>query len=517
MKIAFCISGVPQDIHNCANFIKKYSEIYETYVFIHHWVAESQNLIQHHSYSGRIYKKFDHEIYKSISYYTEIQSEIFDDKVKVFLEIQKNWPEMDALKPPGHRPDIGPMSMFYGIHKAQEMRRNFEEKNNFKFDVVMRCRFETDFLPNIDNSIIKLENYDMKKIWIPRHNNRFEDVFAMSSSENMDKYSTVYENIIPLVKEVGLEPEFLLDKHIKNQGIPYDRIDFVNRFCRYGFNHLGYVVTPLEKNNGKMKVAFCISGIPAFKHSNEFIEKFKNLGYDVYVFIHYWEVENQLKAQRHSWSGRKYIPFDESIYKFENSVLVVKKEKFDERLPYLKEIAAQWKDVDLHPRGQHRTDLGTLSMIYGIRESQKLREQYERENNMKFDCVMRMRFETTFAEERFIANSYRQKKHDESMLKLENYDMNKLWFPASHNPFEDIFAMSNSENMTKYSMCFENMVSLVHSVGQHPESVISTHTLASQLVWARCEFVDLWTRFGFDHFGAFAFDQQKTAEIDALP
>jgi hypothetical protein len=516
MKVAFCISGVPQDIHFCANFIKKYSEMYETYVFIHHWTAESQNKIQHHSYSGRVYKQFDYNIYKNVASYAEVKSEIFDKKIPTFLELKKQWPEMDKQMPSGHRPDIGPVSMFYGIAESQKMRQEFEKKHGFKFDVVMRCRFETDFAHNVDWEQIKLEKYDMKKIWIPRYNERFEDVFGFSSSENMDKYAKVYENIVPLVKKVGLEPEFLLGLNVSEHNVMHDRIDFVNRFCRYGFGHIGYVLTPLNEETNKMKLALCISGIPAYKHSNEFIQKFKDLGYDTYVFIHYWEVENQKKAQRHSWSGREYIPFDESIYKIGDSPLVIKKEKFDERLPYLKEIAKQWEEVDRHPRGQHRTDLGTLSMIYGIREAQKLREQYEAEHNFKFDCVMRIRFETTFSEERLIANVYQQKKYKEEMLKLENYDMNKLWFSNSHNPFEDIFTMSNSENMTKYSQCFENIVPLVFQVGLHPESVLATWCSQVGFQFGRCDFVDLFTRFGFSHHGAFAFSKEEEAKIDAL-
>lgn len=515
MKIAFCISGVPQDIHKCVNFIKKYSQMYETYVFIHYWKAVNQNKIQHHSYSGRYYKSFDESIYRQVASYVECESEVFDDKESHFKNLHNEWPEINPSNRQGHRSDVGPISMFYGIQKSQEMRQKFENRFGFKFDVVMRCRFETDFLPDINMDLIKLEQYNMSKIWIPRYNNRFEDVFAMSSSENMDKYSTVYGNIVGLVKQVGLEPEFLIGRHVENQKIPYDRIDFVNRFCRYGFSNVGCVLTPLVEHE-KYKVAFCISGIPAYKHSNDFIQKFKDLGYDIYVFIHYWEVENQLKAKRHSWSGREYIPFDESIYKLGDSVCVIKKEKFDDRLPYLKNIASLWKEVDINPRGQHRKDLGTLSMIYGIRESQKLREEFEHNNNFKFDCVMRIRFETTFAEERLIANTYRQKKYEDRMLVLENYDMNKLWFPASHNPFEDIFAMSNSDNMTKYSLCFENIVHLVHRYGQHPESVISSHTKALGMQWARCEFVDLFTRFGFNHYGAFAFSKEEEAKIDAL-
>ena len=118
MKIAFCISGVPYMSHPI-EFIKKYSEKHETFVFIHHWEVKNQNKVQHHSYSGRTYIPFDYKIYQDACCYLQIEKECFEDKIQYFRDIQKNWADVDAARGSHfHRLDVGPISMYYGIEMS---------------------------------------------------------------------------------------------------------------------------------------------------------------------------------------------------------------------------------------------------------------------------------------------------------------------------------------------------------------------------------------------------------------
>jgi hypothetical protein len=84
MKIAFCISGVPHLDHECAKFIKSFSEYFSTYTFVHYWSVDNQNTIQHHSWSGRDCVPLDHDLYRKNSYQAFFNTERFDEKVNEF-------------------------------------------------------------------------------------------------------------------------------------------------------------------------------------------------------------------------------------------------------------------------------------------------------------------------------------------------------------------------------------------------------------------------------------------------
>ncbi len=87
--------------------------------------------------------------------------------------------------------------------------------------------------------------------------------------------------------------------------------------------------------------------------------------------------------------------------------------------------------------------LSTWSQLYAIAECNELKKQYEKENNMVFDWVIRSRFD-------FAINTY---------IPFEVLDNSKLYIPNCRMTPErdfgnDQFAFSSSENMDNYSRCF---------------------------------------------------------------
>lgn len=95
-------------------------------------------------------------------------------------------------------------SKWYSIKKAMELKQEYEKQNNFKYDFVLQSRFDLVWLVDV-----LFDNFDKNKFYIPKTskgghpwgwpngwcNNEIGDLFFFSSSENMDKFSKLYDNI----------------------------------------------------------------------------------------------------------------------------------------------------------------------------------------------------------------------------------------------------------------------------------------------------------------------------------
>ncbi len=90
-------------------------------------------------------------------------------------------------------------SKFNATYRVLKLVREYELKNNFKYDVVLTTRLDV-----IYNSILNFSDYDLNKLWIGdwhmrggiRHQNeRFNDIIYFSNSDIMNGYVTEYKNI----------------------------------------------------------------------------------------------------------------------------------------------------------------------------------------------------------------------------------------------------------------------------------------------------------------------------------
>ena len=116
-------------------------------------------------------------------------------------------------------------SMFYKIKSCNDKKCEYERKNNLKFDLVMRHRADIKIDGEIDLLSMLKESSD--HIFVPLNNNppkfpcskidHTRDMFAISSSENIDYYSEVYQNLDSLCAQTGMfRPEIILHQHLKN-------------------------------------------------------------------------------------------------------------------------------------------------------------------------------------------------------------------------------------------------------------------------------------------------------------
>ena len=86
---------------------------------------------------------------------------------------------------------------------------------------------------------------------------------------------------------------------------------------------------------------------------------------------------------------------------------------------------------------------GYLQQLYGIQESYKLVENYEKENNINFDIILRVRTDVIFKNE----------------LDLQKYNIDKLYIPTFHgySGINDRFAFGLKKHMTSYMHMYDNI------------------------------------------------------------
>ena len=101
----------------------------------------------------------------------------------------------DGSPMPGWHVKDAAMSTYcqlYSILKCNNLKKEYEQQNNMKFDWVIRTRFDFAI-----NGRIPFNQIDNSKLYIPncrmtQARDFGNDQFAFSSSDNMDKYSETF-------------------------------------------------------------------------------------------------------------------------------------------------------------------------------------------------------------------------------------------------------------------------------------------------------------------------------------
>ena len=174
-----------------------------------------------------------------------------------------------------------------------------------------------------------------------------------------------------------------------------------------------------------MKIALCLSGqARAFNQGYEFIHKNLLKDNDVKVFIHTWESE-----QAH-----------EAIIKYEAKTWQVENALTNDLSKYTNVPPPQpnWKVKD--------PARSTWNQLYGVMKCNWLKSTYESYNEMKFDWVIRSRFDFALS----------------TTIDFKHLDNTKLYIPNCRmTPARDFgndqFAFSSSENMDKYADTYNHL------------------------------------------------------------
>jgi hypothetical protein len=104
------------------------------------------------------------------------------------------------------------IGQLYNIWKANELKKQFEYENNFKYDLVVRTRFDNYFFNSLTDSLV--EQVSNGSIWIPygfddlpEYGGGVNDQFAIGTSESMDIYSSMYTNMYDYCMKYALSEE----------------------------------------------------------------------------------------------------------------------------------------------------------------------------------------------------------------------------------------------------------------------------------------------------------------------
>ena len=121
-----------------------------------------------------------------------------------------------------------------------------------------------------------------------------------------------------------------------------------------------------------------------------------------------------------------------------------------------------------------RTDLGIISMFYSIYQSNYLKRKYETLNKLKFDKVIRIRFDSNF---------------ENKNLDLKNI-LGDLCIPHGNDwcgGINDQFAIGSSESMDIYCDLY-NSFSMIRHMPYHPESILGEYLKIRNIQISRFDF-----------------------------
>lgn len=171
-----------------------------------------------------------------------------------------------------------------------------------------------------------------------------------------------------------------------------------------------------------MKIALCLSGQARF-HEKGIKELYDKIiqGNHCDVFIHTWS----------SWSYKgKSGNINKNSFDY---IQNLKKIIVEDQISSYNGIT--WANIKGHKR-----IFEIMSMWYSLMRSNELRNIYEQESNIKYDAVIRSRFDLGF-----------NKKDDITKYILDNKTLINYYRSTSINPNSNDFGISNSKVMNAYA------------------------------------------------------------------
>jgi hypothetical protein len=230
-----------------------------------------------------------------------------------------------------------------------------------------------------------------------------------------------------------------------------------------------------------MKIAVCISGGVRYPHLGlKSIQKIIPNEY-VKVFIHTWKI-NDRDSFLKTIAGIQHKELDKIVetnlplledYDYQKLLIEnydQSKKKFEKLLNCLKFIPSTDPE-DTEPR----VDVGPISMHYSIFKANEMKKEYEKENNMVFDWVIRMRTDSDFRYDKLDLNSF---THELNIPSGEDWDDNSI---------NDQFAIGTSNIMDLYSNLYNNF-HYHQSVKYYPERVLYSHLDNMNIIPNRIDF-----------------------------
>lgn len=232
VRIAMCYSGQARDLRKTYQTHQKFLENFapknaQVDFFMHTWFDENAE--------GRFFSE-------NFPDRGKFSSQEIEFAESMGWKIQKDSPivfETD-IKPDVRfpHPMQNVLSMFASMQRVNQMKKNQEHLNGFKYDIVVRLRTDLYFS---SFPVKKCNNYNVKNcIFVQeKHchlNYGINDQFAFGKSSEMDIYNDVFGKINYFVSSgCAANPECLCGFNLQHHGIQTDLIDFNFTYARRVF------------------------------------------------------------------------------------------------------------------------------------------------------------------------------------------------------------------------------------------------------------------------------------------
>ena len=220
MKVALCISGQMRGYLKAYPSVKKnIIDVFNPDIFIHTWddLGTSLNLYRRilpPPMPHYLSKKFIDDSSYFLSLFTNFSAEISSQSTVKEADLQKlynpkscvveksppseKFDDFFGFKPPSQILEKQPKviwsrNLFYKVYKCNELKREFEKQNNFKYDLVIRLR------PDLSIGEIISHKVDKNTLYF-RYRNinlsyQIADQYFYADSETMDKVCDIYNHI----------------------------------------------------------------------------------------------------------------------------------------------------------------------------------------------------------------------------------------------------------------------------------------------------------------------------------
>lgn len=229
MRIALCLSGQARGLYKAYEYVNRnLLSKNDVDVFCHTWDST----------------KDVESLYKPTGIGYSLSSEM-------------EWNTEYRTRDPINHPARNTLCFYYSLYCADRYRSEFEERGGFKYDVVIRSRYDYAIARPLD-----FLQFDLKRLWTPLIKIPMPtgflctDQFAFSNSENMSVYSDVYQNI-DRYHQTGtlVNGEDMLARHLEESGIK-DKVSYVDMWDpflggKYNYGPHSLIRDDMEEWRGK--------------------------------------------------------------------------------------------------------------------------------------------------------------------------------------------------------------------------------------------------------------------------
>lgn len=205
-----------------------------------------------------------------------------------------------------------------------------------------------------------------------------------------------------------------------------------------------------------MNVAVCLSG--CLKYPEYSLKSIKKIipNENIKIFIHTWDIANNDEYVQDSSNPKELLGLDILKNYSATDILIENYSKKRLKFEYIYD-RLKMDNSGIKRLGFLRHDVGVISMYYSIFRSNQLKCKYEKENNIIFDKVIRMRFDSNFFDEELILDK----------------NINQLQIPCKNDwgGINDQFAIGPSDEMDNYSNLYRFLLKM-DEIYYHPETLL---------------------------------------------